>query len=348
MTNYEALRANPELVLDINDAVFEEATAAVDEHLGRIGAQAFIDAAENPETFEAMQYAVVGGGKDRSDKAAILMPAPYANGVWPHMIARASAISHMAAEAGLRDDTGNIVPVVLTSSPGMKSSFGLDKQERSAVRTGNFDPIAEKHLGLFDELDLDIAGYVGASQATALAAPIINRLPGSRSGEGVPTILAEPPHGKKRIVLPVGRQLVNFALEGMTFKGQLADEGVEVIDEIFASGKASPDFEKGIIKQAKENLAIVRGFARGNLSRDLVKLALTGSKTTVIHGDESTIARREDMVSAVDEAIDHIENRYGKLGVRADLGRIMLVGTNHSLTDRLGRYVSLTAANLTR
>lgn len=346
MTNFDTFRPNPELVLDVQDAAFEEPVAEVNEYLSRLGTQHFIDVCEEAITFNGIRYAIVGGGKDRSSTMAWLMPGTYANGAWPHIAARGAAVSHMAAEAGMRDDEGNLIPVVITGSPSMESRYGLDKQELLTVTDGNFTPIAQRHLELLGNLKFDPVGIVASSQASALAAPIVDLMPGSAFNRGIPAVLAEPPHAKPRSVTG---QLLNFVREGQKFKSQLAAEGIDVIDELFATKNASKDFEKGIAKEAKENLAIVRGFGRGKLARDLSRLCLSGSQTTVIHGSDSLVARRKDVTEAIEAARERVLNVLGDTPRPAnELRRLELAGTNHSLADRVGRFAVVAAANLTR
>jgi hypothetical protein len=349
MTNFDAFRPSPELVLDVQDAVFEEPVAEVNEHLSRLGAQHFIDVAENALVFNGMRYAVVGGGKDRSSTMAWLMPGTYANGAWPHIAARGAAVAHMAAEAGLRDDEGNIIPVVITGSPSMESTYDLDKTERAIVADGDFAPIAERHAGLLGNLNLELAGIVGSSQASALASPLVEMTRGSSFGEGVSAVLSEPPHGRRYDTFGVARQLVNFAREGAKFKGQLAAEGIAVINELFATKNAAKDFERGIAREARDNLAIIKGFGRGELAWDLSELSLWGSQVTVVHGSDSLIARPADMRQAIEAAREHVKEVVGEMHISvAELRRLELKGTNHSYVDRVGRFAVVTAANLAR
>lgn len=351
MIAFEQLRPETQMQIDALDPRFDEALDSVDGHLSSIGAQTFISLAENAAEHNGMQYAVVGGGNDQSKDTAILMPGTFANGVWPHLIARAEAISHLAAIAGLRDDEGNIVPVVLTGSPGMKSVFGLSDAERSLVADGNFEPIAEKHLRLADNLGrYSIRGFVGSSQGSVIIAPLSTRLKDNQNfdTEHSQVVLAEPPHARSRRVLPIPRQLVNFVREGMRFNGQIRNENIAVINEIFASGKASPDFEKGIWKERMDNLAIVGGFGKGQLADDLYDLAINNFDTTVVHGSDSLVARRDDIIDSFDHAVSDIKEMTCWPEYPANLHRLEVSSTNHSLMDRVGRFALIAAANLTR
>lgn len=349
MTNFDLFRPNPDLEMDIHDAAFEEPVAEVNEHLSRLGPQHFIDVAENALSFNGMRYAIVGGGKDQSTTAALLMPGTYANGVWPHIVARGEALAHLAAQAGLRDDEGNLVPVLITGSPSMESAFGLDARERDSVSFGDSSPLADRHVELLRSIKRDPSGIVASSQAAAMAAPFVRALPESAFGMGMPAVLAEPPHAKRRDFLPIMRQLVNFGREGARFKKQLRDEGIDVINELFGTKHAAKNFEKGIVKEAKDNLAIVRGFARGKLARDLISLRLSGSPTTVVHGTDSHVARRDDVVRAVEKARGQ-SAAHGVIALlfNRDVNRLEIRDTNHSLVDRVGRFAVVAAANITR
>lgn len=349
MTNFEVFRPNPDLEMDIHDAAFEEPVAEVNEYLSRLGTQHFIDVAENALSFNGMRYAVVGGGKDRSSTAALLMPGTYANGVWPHIAARGEALAHLAAQAGLRDDEDNLVPVVITGSPSMESAFGLDARERASVSIGDFSPVADRHIDLLRSIKRNPRGIVASSQAATMAAPFVRALPESAFGMGIPAVLAETPHAKRYDSLPVMRQLVNFGREGARFKKQLSDEGIDAVNELFATKHAAKGFEKGIVKEVKDNLAIVKGFARGKLVRDLISLSLSGSPTTVMHGTDSKVARRDDVMQAVEEARERAAAyKAAVLLSSRDVNRLEIRGTNHSLMDRVGRFAVVAAANITR
>lgn len=344
MNTFESFRPQPELQIDIHDQLFDAHVEAVNEHLSRRGAQYFIDAANNAQTHEGTKFAVVGGGYDRSADTAILMPGTFANGVWPHLVARAEALSFQAANAGLRDRDGMLIPVVLTASPGMDSRFNLAKKEIQALRGGNFESVASRNTDLVRSVGIEqVSAIVGTSQASVVAAPFAETASGDLIADNFSAVLVEPPHAKNQGVSLLG---IRFAREGAKFKEQLQDEDIDVINKLFSSKHAAKDFEKGIWKERKENLAFIRGFTKGKLARDLINLALHGIDTTVIVGTDSQVAPRLEVRASYEQAYNQ-HSAYNASFLDASKLRLLEIsGTNHSFGDRVGRFATAVAANL--
>lgn len=338
MLQFEALQASGASILDINDAVFAESRETVNKLLSDIGTQHFLDAANNVESDGGMQYLVVGGGDDCSKESAIVVPAPFGNGVWPQGIAAGVAISYLAAEAGLRDSQGDIIPVMLTAAPSMKSDFSLSERELSWVRNGNFAPIALKQLKLLKTLGFtSVGGFVGYSGAAPQAEPFMtlaindNKL--KRVGN---TVIGAAPHS---VDYGAVRGFLAFVVRsGLTFKKQYQAEGIYVINDIFASGQASPDFVSGIAKKYQENWAIFTGLKNANLSYDLNSLAEQQIKTLLLNGAKDAVApskaiRRAYSTAASDPAASKMRH-------------IEITGTDHNLADRVASYAAVAAAHL--
>lgn len=331
MIDFEAVRPLPRLdsiVVFVDNPAFDEPVAAVDEHLSRLGSNHFVSMAEHAESHEGMQYSVVGGGKDRSLDTAILMPGTFANGVWPHIVARAEAISFMAAEAGLRDNSGNIVPVIMTGSPSMRSRYGLSYTERQSVSDGNFDPIARRHKALLGSVGYQAIHGIFNSQSALLAEPIANSLRNSFVVGNA--VVAEPPLRRLGVLQ-----------ENKGLKQALQDENIAVINELFATKQATDRFERGVLRELPENLACVRGMGRAayRFAQDLSDVNRLAPKVTFIHGIDSKVTPYHE-AEAIYEHARILSNRL------SGLGRVVVAGANHSLGDRVGRWSTLVAANL--
>lgn len=333
---YESLGATGELVIGVNDPALVVGRETVNEHLNTFGADYFIDIADNAPTDEnGMQYAVVGE-PDSSQTEVLMMPGTFANGLWPHMAARAKAVAFMAQRYGVTASDGAPLSVLLTASPGMLSRFGLDRQERSWVARGSMKPIARRHLELASDLGYGvIGGMVGYSQAAAIAAPFMNRAPQHFDVGNSVTLIAEPPHALERSIMTIGQ---DFKAEDKPFKPQRMEDGIDVIEEIFARKVAAPDFIKGVLRRGPENLAIVNGFKRGLLLHDLVSLLDNDRAVTLLHTTDSRTTPRDAAIEVVQKANNLVTNRSVK--------RIEVTDTTHAFGDRVGSFATLAAVAL--
>lgn len=327
MVCFDAFRPIGVEQIPINHEVFDEPVSIVNDALSRLSTQHFFDEANRAKSLpDGMQHLLVGGEDDRSKHTAIAMPGTFGNGIWPHLVARAEALATMTKEAGLRDDDGRLVPVLITASPSMKSRFNLSKLELSDVSDGDFNPVVERQAHAMREHRLkQLVGAVGTSLGSASIARLMTRF-GTREFDKGQAVFFEPAHGLKRGVI---RQLIAFGRESSGFKSALAAENIQVINDLFASGSTNPDFEKGIFNQAAENYAQVKGLGQGGLQSDTEKLRKAGVIHTVVRGTDSHVAPAK--------IID---------GLRCPV--LEVVGGNHSLADRVGRFAVIAAANLTR
>ena len=333
------LRLSREIGLELDDVRFAEPVALVDEHLSSLGADYFFEKANNPfvDRRTGMKYGLADSEPEMRDNvdSLIVMPSTFANGAWPHMFARAEAIAKLHSI-----ETGVPTSVLLTAAPSMESKFGLSERELERARKGHYKPVADRHLRLVTGLGFSqLEGIVAYSGPTVFATHLALGAKRELDGSGN-VFIGEPPHEDKSNVLS---EAVRFLLEGIPFKKAIQDENIAVINEIFASGQASPDFLKGIFKQSEENLAIARGFGQGKLMKDLTTLGSNGICGVVMHGSDSKVSRSKPVQNAVREANDRI--------VHADDGifakRIEVFGARHSFGDRVGRMATLAVTSLT-
>ncbi len=342
----DLLSHNLEASIDIHDPRFEEPVAMASEHLESRGKQHFYDAANNANTDEktGIQYVITNPvGEVPADQTEFLiMPAPFANGPWPHMVARAEILSQFAANAGLTDTTGQPLSVLVTGSPGMKSRYGLNPSELGYIRRGNIWPVANRHLRLADRLGFNtVRGFYAASQSSTFAPAFMDAASQIFDVDG--NMVINEPSDAVRTHLPMLG--LRFMREGMRFGKSIKNEGIPLLSEIVHS----PDFEKGIIAARDENLALAKHFVRGNLQAGLEQACRAGILTTVIHGDKSLIAKRKAVIGAVRGANQSIVNEI--LETTRSIPRVSRVevtgGANHSFADRLGRANVLAALALT-
>ncbi|HSX46568.1 MAG TPA: hypothetical protein VLF87_01090, partial [Patescibacteria group bacterium] len=218
MIDFETFHGQPELEIAVNDQAFDEPVEAVNRHLSNLGANHFMQLANEPERFGSMQYGLLWGDDDRSSKAVIPMPAPFGNGVWPHILARAEAIRFMAAEAGLHDRQGNPVPILVTAAPSMHSAFDILPQDVTYLKKhGDFGSIAAKHVYLMNRLGFGcVAGFAGYSQGSVIGSPLMEVAQSVMDTTGN-VVLGAPPHAEQRPFESFG---LGMLLDGMHFKSE--------------------------------------------------------------------------------------------------------------------------------
>ncbi len=322
------------LTLDVHDAAFEEPVAYVDEHLSSLGIGHFVDKANVIDRVHGMQFKLVSG-PERSQEEAILMPGTFANGIWPHVVARAEAVRIMVETAGVRSSAGEPLPVLMVAAPSLQSRFDLNKLERAQVANGDYAPIADRHVALMDRLGYSAFRGVFYSQAAAFAETIAQA--GQANMDIGAMIVGEPPHVQEQ---SFASSIKGFVGEGSGFKAEIEDEGIRVIQEMFATKQAARSFELGVIAAGKENLAVVRGFGQGYLENDLVDLNMsTLGAVTLLHASDSKVTNAQ-------ATRELFERATGSLLTSNPLYRVEIAGTNHSLGDRVGRFATLSAAAL--
>lgn len=317
-----------ELDLTLTDNVFTEQRELVNQHLNNVGARHFIDLANeadiDPDT--GMQYLMVGP-RGYSAEEVIIAPGTFANGLWPHIIARGEAIADTAQRSGVFDSNGVPLGVLLVGSPCMSSKFNLNSEERSQVANGNFNAIANRHARLLAFLGFGAVRGVFYSQAAAHAAPFINIA--SKFLDVNNMIVGE---------YPINR--VGFIKERQRFSGERKKDSVDVIEKLFGSGQAAERFELGIVRRL-ENLAIIRGIGDLVLTRDLLQAGTKSKKTTMLHAMDSLVSPAADIISA----FDGVKAMMISLGLKNRFTRIQ-VDSNHSFGDRVSSYSAVVAANL--
>lgn len=340
----------PVLHIDIDDPSLEPGRQAVNEHLSQLGAKYFMDAADAVPTFEGMQYTFVGGGKDRSKTSAIPWGGPWGNRIGTHHIAGAEGLFLMAAEAGLRDEYGNLVPILLTGAPCLKGSFGLSPEECAMVADGNTDPVAEKHIKLLDWLRVGrMSGIVSYSQSTTFTAPLVEK---AKTDFDIGTVvLGGTPHADEQQAVAMG---LRFLLEALGFGKQVKADNIAVVNELFAHGSGNKDFMEGVFAQKAENMAFLKKFLLGNLYDDLLSLSANGVNSVLIVGSKDHLAGKKRVAKAYESAglLKRVltEMSAGNRDARTYPGFTRLtevMHTNHALRDRAGSFAVFAAGALT-
>jgi hypothetical protein len=333
MINFEHFRPSPEtqeLVLDVNSPLMAEPVAHVNDHLNRLGAKHFVEQANevDTDTDSGTQYAIVGQ-KGFSTEELILLPGRFGNGVWSHTIAGAEGIHEMAKQAGVRDSYGNPLPVLVVAAPCATSSFGLSRKERSEVNGGNYDSIAERHLRIVDSLGYGALRGVYYSQAAAIASAV------SGAARGHFDV-------KRAVVGEAPLNRLGFFREASGFEEERKKDDIDVIEELFETKQAVSDLEKGIVKEWRDNLAVIRGFAKMNLSVDLISVAQDSEAVMFLHAANSKVTPLSKALQEYNYARGFLRGfNYPK----AKLSRVQ-VNSNHSFGDRVGSWSTVVGANL--
>lgn len=333
----EAIAATPEFEIPLSDPRLAESTAFIDEHLKSRGLDHYFDLANEPQQSlkDGLKWALVAGSPEAKDnKSSVLfMGCPFGNQLWPHMFARADALS-----AWYEEQTGTPVQVMLAAAPGDRSRYGLDREHLDRVKKGDFFSVGGVHLEPIYNNFEKVEGIVAYSGSSAFASDMAQVLATERDGIGN-VVLGAPPHARKQML---GSQLLRFVAEGARFSRSIKRAGVEVIDQIFESGAASPNFLSGIWQQRDENIALAQGYGRGNLADDLFELNSRAVQAIVIHGSKDLVAPRRDVIASVraaNESASHVDRA-------TRTHRVEVTGANHSFGDRIGQFIGLSVAAL--
>ncbi len=337
MIQFEAFRpADSIATVRLHDPVFDEPVSVVNDHLNSLGVDYFVNQANQAPNYEGQEYSIVGD-EHSSQEAVILMPAPFGNGVWPHHIARAKAVGHLAELAGVRDRMGSPVPVLLVAAPSITSSYNLDQREQQQIARGNFASIAYRHIDLVNRLGYGgLSGYLGYSQPAVFAADIPAQAKPWVELNG-PIQIQETPHSKKTTRPALGWNMA--IVEGRRFKAAINDSGIDVVKQLFDKGKAEDRFIKGVIKRRKEYWPITRGFARGRLEHDLIRLQQDGVHSFVLHCSNSAVTDHLRTINAVGKA-------HGMLHQNSKITSLEILDASHNYGDMLGHFAVTAAANL--
>jgi hypothetical protein len=328
------IEAYPTKAGNEGDYPYAEPLAVVNDHLNRLGARFFIDGAQATAAENGQRFKYVGD-VDSSRESAIVMPSPFGNGIWPHLVARAEALRHLAVEAGIRDDRGNTLPVVMVAAPSLKSTYGLVGREQDDVAMGDFTPIAKRHLRVLGTMGFEsIRSYVGYSQPAVFGAPLARLAQANFDIANVQ--LQETPNSRKRTILSLGVGMM--AIEGMRFKKGMASGKIDVIDELFATHNAADQMEKGVLQEKADYWSMVKGFAKGRLEDDLNSLCVDGVDTFVLWAAGSAVTSAKHTKATVSKVADSNPS----YSVRS----LEIVGANHSYGDMVGHFAATTVANL--
>ncbi|HTE22807.1 MAG TPA: hypothetical protein VK674_07285 [Candidatus Limnocylindria bacterium] len=324
----------PETVIGIDDPLLTEGTELVNEHLNRLGAQYFVDVADTAEKDRSGLQGVVVGHRALSEgvgEAIITLDAPFGNGPWPHLVARAEVVSELAFREGLRDDEGKPVPVFLRAAPSATSSFGLEESGLMAVADGDASPIVRVQNDAASRMGFGkIYGDVNWSQPSAHAAVRMTDASRNFDIEGG-VLLGDPPHAEPS---SAGERVVKFVREGMRFNKSIKGAGIDILKELIHS----PKFVRGIWTERAENRAITGGFTQGLLTEDLKALREANIPTTVVRAGDSLITPHQPTVDAVEAANSQVFGLH-------PVSFVEILGANHSYGDFLGHF-GVTAAGI--
>lgn len=325
-----------ETTLGLNDPRLLEGRDVAKDHIGRLGLDHFRDIANSPNADEktGIQYVLVGStalSEEGFSGSAITMDAPFGNGIWPHIVARAEMVAEMAYRGGLVDHGGNPIPVLLRAAPSADSQFGLSGPELSRVKKGDDRPIAEKQNDVAKRVGVnEIYGDVSFSLSSVHASARMVDAGSDMNIEGG-VVLGEPPHAKRAMAT---ERLISFGLEGLRFGRSLKDSGIDDLKQLMDS----PEFLRGIWRNRKEYGAVVSDITRGLLERDMKALQNARVPAALLHASDSLIIRRKDALDAVARANEGQDSNFRTR-------RVEIAGANHSFGDLLGHF-GVTAAGI--
>lgn len=335
MIDFDQLRPSvysPERTIDVSPEAMAEAREHVNDHLNRLGAAHFVDLAENTLTHDVfdMQFGLIEP-EDGSREEVILMPGTFGNGAWSHIFARAEAISELAKTAGVADSSGHPLPVLIVAAPSTESKYGISRSDRKDVAYGNFDSIARTHIRLINMLGFGAINGSLYSQAAVLAEPLA-RL-GSRNHDVNSFVVGEYPLSR-----------LGFLKEASGFAAERKKDAIDVIEELFETKQADQEMVKGVIKQGKESVPIMRGMGHVVLGADLVSTGRHAKRTTFVHATHSKVTPRLAAIENYGQAQETLQ----RASETAERLYRLEVDSNHSFADRVASWAAVVAANLQR
>lgn len=331
----DLLSPSLEASIDLHDPRFDEPVALAGEFLNRKGKQHYFDAANTALVQEktGMKYTIANALSEvpSSQTEFFIMPAPYGNDVWPHIIARAEVLSYFAAQAGLTDVQGQPLSVLVTASPSINSRYGLTPREVIDMNKGDSSSIALRHIRLAERMGFAIVrGFYAASHSSIFAADFVDIGSQIFDIDGN-LVINEPANATDS---SEANLIIRSLLENKSFKDTVEDEGIAIFKQIFRT----ENFRKGLLMSKEESWAILQCYIKGKLSRSLEKAGRAGVRSVVIHGSKSKIAKRKDVIKSCQVANSALVHNMADTHRKSPLAaRIEVAGGNHFLPDRLGR-----------
>jgi hypothetical protein len=284
-------------------------------------------------------YALLNGEKpaEYSSTDAMVIFNPFANCATPNMLRRCEFIRLVAAEYGISDSDGKLMPVIMLASPGVAGTRfvpQLEHHQRQETRWGNFGPYAQELLKAVEAQDFGRIALMGYSQGADVAmagysaASMINLDPiGISVGDPVGVMHRTKKELRHDFMQAGIRQL----------KESIARSGIEHQKET----QGVNDFIRFMISSLDDvNQDIYEGMGLEKFRFSLYRAAREHSshnregKIVVGYGSNSAIARPEELETGLRMA----ERTAGRNDI---LTTIRLNGANHTWGDQLTLLAAL-------
>lgn len=256
--------------LNISYGIACETVQELEYDASRIGNSAFIgrlNARIKRDRQTGIRYAILDGEKpsEVSEEEVIAFPMSFGMTLQSTAV-MADCIRRAANNAGLRDQYGLKLPLVMFSSPVGDASVNLPASALEQVSKGNLASMAAANLELLQRLSskklgsLAIAGYsLGGAMAaaTGLIAP--------EYGLEVTSMTIG---GPGNAVLRTGRNLFSCFAQEARYTGAYRDNRPQVFRESAPDYGSCRAWQK-IFEQRRLNMALLSGLAAGRFSDDL-------------------------------------------------------------------------------
>lgn len=181
------------------------------------------------ERYEAgMTFAVLTGENpdDYSASEAIVSFNPYANGATDNMLIRHEFIRLCAENAGVRDEDGKLLPVIMIASPSVSSELVLDESQLRTIRKeGRFSVAAEELMRPVRERNFGRVALAGFSQGADMATSAAESAYSAQL-DATSLTIGDPAGVTRRGILELG---IDFMRSAPTLKDNVMAGGVEAV-----------------------------------------------------------------------------------------------------------------------
>lgn len=286
--------------------------------------------------------------EEYSSSEAIVTIAPFANGATANMLVRNEFLRRVFEEAGVRDASGKLKPVVGIVSPGRlvamenwqgmrsqeswrdlrslgneSSNYRLSADERRQVRRGDLGPVAREMLTTVSRRDFGRVSLFGYSQGGNLVQSAVLSAP-TANLDVTGAAIGDPSNSEDRSLLRLGADFFKTGSKDRALASRLGGLTAEQMAQRLRYGDFPSFIPSGILGN---NLDLYQGLGRNTLGENLQTSINSGITPglVVAYGGESAIAKPNKIEPILANLIDP-----GEI-----VTTIKVDGMNHSWGDYL-------------
>jgi thioesterase domain-containing protein len=284
---------------------------------------------------EDIVYAILeGDGTEAYSKSdALVMFNPFANAATDNMLIRAEFIREAAKSANIRDDAGDLKPVIMLASPGVSGShLNLNREDKHQIRHGDLGPAAKELLGAVAAQKYGSVALLGFSQGADMA------IAGARSAYSANLDVAalgvgDPAGVKNRHWSMLA---ANFLASSGQFDESIKSGGIDAQERVIGKNMLSINRNQDFARFAAgafvpPNASLWLALSRNSFEKNMEE-ALENNEVkrfVVGYGEKSHIARQESIEPSLARLHDLVASADNRLiSIRVD-------GKDHPWGDQL-------------